>query len=85
MYKLKELTDQDVLNHDLGIRCAYQVYGDVVGVFYLVEKDGKEYVLHNCENVFMLIEEFEDNTVSYTMFGVDENFELSDLGYKDFE
>ena len=85
MYKLKELTDQDVEKHELGIRCAYQVYGDVVGVFYLVEKDGKEYVLHNCENVFMLIEEYEDKTVSYTMFGVDENFELSDLGYKDFE
>lgn len=85
MYKLKELTDQDVEKHEMGIRCAYQVYDDIVGVFYLVEKDGKEYVLHNCENVFMLIEEFEDNTVSYTMFGVDENFELSDLGYKDFE
>lgn len=85
MYKLKELTEQDVVNHQLAIRCAYQVYEDVVGVFYLVEKDGKEYILHNCDNVFMLIEEYDDETVSYTMFGVDNNFELCDLGYKDFE
>ena len=85
MYKLKALTDQDVVNHETAIRCAYQVYDDVVGVFYLLEKDGKEYILHNYDNVFMVVEEFEDSTVSYTMFGVDENFELSDLGYKDFE
>lgn len=85
MYKLKELTDYDVLNHETAIRCAYQVYDDVVGVFYLLEKDGKEYILHNYDNVFMVIEEFEDNTVSYTMFSVNDNFELCDLGYKDFE
>ena len=84
MYKLKELRDEDVERHADCIKCAYQVYGDVVGVFYLLEKDGKEYILHNQDNVFMVISE-ENNGVSYTMFAVDENFELSDLGYKDFE
>ena len=84
MYKLKELTDDDVLRHEAAIRCAYQVYGDVEGVFYLVDADGEEVILHNSENVFMLIHD-KDNKVRYTMFGVDENFELSDLGYPKFE
>lgn len=84
MYKIKELRDEDVKRLEKSIMCAYQVYGDVVGVFYLLEKDGKEYLLHNEANVFMVISE-EVNGVSYTMFGVDDNFELSDLGYKDFE
>lgn len=84
MYKLKELTDNDVLRHELSIRCAYQVYGDVVGSFYLLEKDGKESILHNEDNIFMIIDEL-DGKVSYTMFAVDDNFELSDLGYPEFE
>ena len=84
MYKLKELTDNDVLRHELSIRCAYQVYGDVVGTFYLLEKDGKESILHNKDNIFMIIDEL-DGKVSYTMFAVDDNFELSDLGYPEFE
>lgn len=84
MYKLKELREEDVKRFKKSIMCAYQIYGDVVGVFYLVEKDGKEYLLHNEENVFMIISE-EEKAISYTMFGVDENFKLSDLGYKDFE
>lgn len=84
MYKLKELTDNGVLRHELSIRCAYQVYGDVVGSFYLLEKDGKESILHNEDNIFMIIDEL-DGKVSYTMFAVDDNFELSDLGYPEFE
>lgn len=84
MYKLKELTDNDVLRYELSIRCAYQVYGDVVGSFYLLEKDGKESILHNEDNIFMIIDEL-DGKVSYTMFAVDDNFELSDLGYPEFE
>lgn len=84
MYKLKELTDNDVLRHELSIRCAYQVHGDVVGTFYLLDKDGKESILHNVDNIFMIIDEL-DGKVSYTMFAVDDNFELSDLGYPEFE
>lgn len=84
MYKLKELTDNDVLKHELSIRCAYQVHGDVVGTFYLLDNDGKESILHNLDNIFMIISE-DNGKVSYTMFAVDDNFELSDLGYPEFE
>ena len=84
MYKLKELTDDDVVRHEDAIRCAYGVYGDIVGVFYLVEDNGEEAILHNCDNVFMLIHD-NDNQLRYTMFAIDDNFELSDLGYPKFE
>ena len=59
MYKLKELNDEDVKRLEKSIMCAYQVYGDAVGVFYLLEKDGQEYILHNEANVFMVISEEE--------------------------
>lgn len=84
MYKLKELSDNDILRYELSIRCAYQVHGDVVGTFYLLDKDGKEFILHNVDNIFMIIDELAGK-VSYTMFAVDDNFELSDLGYPEFE
>lgn len=85
MMRIKELQESDVERFRAGIEYIFELYQDFVGVYYLLEKDGKDILLHQIDNVFNVIDVINDNEIVTFSFYVDENYDLAGVQFADFE
>lgn len=83
--RIKELQDSDVEIFRAGIEYIFELYQDFVGVYYLLEKDGKDILLHQMDNVFTVIDVINVDELQVFSFYIDENYDLAGVDYDQFE
>ncbi len=84
MITIGELNAEDVKKYEPVFQACYDLFHDVSGVYYKIEINGEEKILHRIENLFTIFE-LVDKTVSYEMFTVDDNYKLADVAFDDYE
>lgn len=84
MISIREFTDDDIKKYSSIFQCAYDLYNDYSGLYYILEIDGVEQVLYRMENIFTLFS-LNNQKISYSVFTIDHNYEVIDAGFDDFE
>ena len=89
MVKVLELLEEDVPRFTKVFICARDIFGDFTGEYYKVLVDQEERLLHVVEDeqgyIYTLYILNEDGTISYDMFVSDKDFNVTQIGYDDFE
>ena len=84
MITIGELTSEDVQKYQPIFQACYEIFQSVNGVYYKINIDGEEKILHRVENLFTIFE-LDENVVGYQMFTVDDNYQVADVAFDDYE
>lgn len=84
MITIGELTSEDVQKYQPIFQACYELFQSVNGVYYKINIDGEEKILHRVENLFTIFE-LDENVVGYQMFTVDDNYQVADVAFDDYE
>ena len=84
MITIGELTSEDVQKYQPIFQACYELFQSVNGVYYKINIDGEEKILHRVENLFTIFE-LDENVVGYQMFTVDDNYQIADVAFDDYE
>lgn len=85
MMSIKEMQDSDVERLKSGIEYIFEIYEDFVGVFYILEKDGRDILLHQVDNVFTVVDIINEEELETFSFYIDDNYDLAGVEYDQFE
>ncbi len=84
MITIGELTYKDIKKYQPIFQACYDLFQNVDGVYYKISINEEEKILHRNENLFTIFE-LEENVVNYQMFAIDENYQVSDIAFDDYE
>ena len=84
MITIGELTSEDVQKYQPIFQACYELFHSVNGVYYKINIDDEEKILHRIENLFTIFD-LEDKVVGYQMFTVDDNYQVADIAFDDYE
>lgn len=83
--KIDELNELEIPKYGPVFFCVYDLFGDYSGVFFKIIIDGVVKILQRRDDLFVIYELGENNSISYEMFSVDEDYKVSSAGFDDFE
>lgn len=82
---IDEIRELDIPKYGPIFACVYDLFGDYVGVFFKLYVEGKEHILQRRDDMFILYSVEDKNSVSYEMFTIDEEYNVDQAGFDDFE
>ncbi len=85
MIKIKNFAEEHAKKYIVIVECIYTLYNSYDGAYYILDIDGKEKVLHRINNIFTILSLDEDYGIEYSVFTINDNYEIIDAGFDDFE
>ena len=82
---IDEIRESELQNYGNIFSCVYNLFGDCVGIFFKLIINGQEKVLQRRDDLFVLYSVVDENSVSYEMFTINEEYEVDTAGFDDFE
>lgn len=82
---IREISELEIPKYAPIFSCIYNLFGDYVGVYFKLIIDGKEKLLQRRDDMFILYSIEDVNLISYEMFTIDEEYQVSSAGFDDFE
>lgn len=82
---ISELNELEIPKYGPIFMCVGELFGDYVGVYFKLIIDNEEYILQRRDDLFVLYQVHESNEVSYEMFTIDEEYNITSAGFDDFE
>ena len=82
---ISELSEEEIPKYTPIFMCVGELFGDYEGVYFKLLIDAKEYILQRRDDLFVLFQVDEEQAVSYEMFTVDEEYNITSAGFDDFE
>ena len=83
--ELKELNELEIPKYGNIFMCVGELFGDYIGFYFKLKINGKDYILQRRDDLFVLYQQFDDNEISYEMFTIDEEYNITSAGFDDFE
>ncbi len=84
MITIGELTSEDVKKYQPIFQACYELFQSVNGVYYKININGEEKILHRVDNLFTIFE-LDGNVVGYQMFTIYDNYQVADVAFDDYE
>lgn len=85
MISIRDFDEKDIKKYLVVFDCINDLYNDYGGMYYILDIDGKEKVLHRIDNIFTILSLSCDGSIDYSVFTVNENYEIIDAGFDEFE
>lgn len=82
---IKEIEEREISKYAPIFSCIYDLFGDCVGVYFKLIIDGQEKILQRRDDLFVLYSIKDVNLVSFEMFTIDEEYNVTSAGFNDFE
>lgn len=85
MIKVKEMSELEMHKYGVIFQCVFDLFNDFEGVYFKIEVNGQEKILQRKDNLCVLYTLEDEKTVSYEMFSLDEEYNVSQAGFDDYE
>lgn len=85
MISVRDFDEKDVKRYLSVFDCINDLYDDYGGMYYILDIDGKEKVLHRTYNIFTILSLSFDGSIDYSIFTINEDYEVIDAGFENFE
>ncbi len=85
MIKVKEMSELEMHKYGVIFQCVFDLFNDFEGVYFKIEVNGQEKILQRKDNLCVLYTLEDEKTVSYEMFCLDEEYNVSQAGFDDYE
>lgn len=85
MIKVKEMSELEIHKYGVIFQCVFDLFNDFEGVYFKIEVNGQEKILQRKDNLCVLYTLEDEKTVSYEMFCLDEEYNVSQAGFDDYE
>lgn len=85
MIKVKEMSELEMHKYGVIFQCVFDLFNDFEGVYFKIEVNGQEKILQRKDNLCVLYTLEDEKTVSYEMFSLDEEYNVSQAVFDDYE
>lgn len=85
MISIRDFDEEDIKKYLVVFDCINDLYDDYGGMYYILNVNGKENVLHRIDNIFTILSLSCDGSIDYSVFTVNEDYEIMDAGFEEFE
>lgn len=84
MVTIKELKEMDIPKYNLIFYFINDLFGDLEGIYFKTEVNGQTKILQRRNNLCILYT-LEGKNISYEMFSLDDNYNIFQAGFDDYE
>lgn len=84
MVTIKELKEMDIPKYNLIFYFINDLFGDLEGIYFKTEINGQTKILQRRNNLCILYT-LEGKNISYEMFSLDDNYNIFQAGFDDYE